>query len=295
MHEMRLAEIGEEKQQKEIWKLCFGDPERYINFFFAHRYKADETAVLLNDRQILAMLTMMPVKTVISEHCSYSTAMLYAIATVPEYQNQGLASKLIDYSCQYLKPSKAEVFVLVPASLKLFDFYRKLGFRNGFYIKETQLNYSSVAALPVYQQGECRIYPITPEDYNRRRNHQLQGSSYISYSDEDIVYQKKLSQLSGADIYAIDIEKIAGCLAVERLSPQKVLIKEILIPADLMVPAIKQIVQEIPADEYVLRTHPRFGKYLEGIVRPFGMIKAPEEFEGTNSQENFGYLGLAFD
>ncbi|WP_088227649.1 GNAT family N-acetyltransferase [Desulfosporosinus sp. FKB] len=295
MHKMRLAEIGEEQQQKEIWKLCFGDPERYINFFFTNRYKADETAVMLDDREILAMLTMMPVKTAISDHHSYNTAMLYAIATAPEYQNQGLASKLIDYSCQYLKPCKAEVFVLVPANLKLFDFYRKLGFRNGFYIKETQLNYSSVDTLPVYQQGECLIYPITPEDYNRRRNHQLQGSFYISYCDEDIVYQKKLSQLSGADIYALDIGEIEGCLAVERLSPVKVIIKEILIPADLMTIAIKQLVREIPADEYVLRTHPRFGKYLEGIVRPFGMIKAPEEFEGTSSQENSGYLGLAFD
>lgn len=43
MIEIRFAKMGETVRQKEIWKLCFGDSEQYIDFYYANRYKEDET------------------------------------------------------------------------------------------------------------------------------------------------------------------------------------------------------------------------------------------------------------
>ncbi|AFM41784.1 putative acetyltransferase [Desulfosporosinus acidiphilus SJ4] len=295
MQELRLALKGEELRLKELWKLCFGDPESYINFFYTNRYKADETAVLLEEGTILAMLTMIPVRTITVEKRNFRTAMLYAIATDPKHQNKGLATKLIDYCDIYLKTCKTQLSVLVPASLQLFNFYRKLGFQNGFYIKEAQFFRSNMDRMPIQTRDECTISAITPQEYNRRRNNQLKGKVYISYSDEDIAYQKKLSQLSGADIYGVDVGDSQGCFAVERLSSDKVLIKEILLPENCMTAALKAISTEIEADDYSLRTHPHLGAQLEGTVRPFGMVRMAGEIEGTITSNNFGYLGLAFD
>ena len=39
----------------------------------------------------------------------------------------------------------------------------------------------------------------------------------------------------GADIYAVDIEGIQGCLAVERMTSDQVLMKELLLPEDLLI------------------------------------------------------------
>ena len=295
MNEIRLAQKGETVRQKDIWKLCFGDSDGYIDFYYANRYKEDETVVLLHDGEIRAMLTMIPVKTVLPDQRSLDTVMLYAIATHPQYQHKGLATQLMNFVNQYLNTAKTELSVLVPAKVQLFDYYLKHGYRNGFYIRETQLFLDRVDSRPFNKLYECTIYPVAPKEYNRRRNNQLYGRLYISYADEDIAYQKKLSQQSGTDIYAVDIEGIEGCLTVERMSSDKVQIKEFLLPEDFINTAITQIVQQVSAKEYILRTPAYIGKQLGGIVRPFGMIRSPSEIDLVTTPENSGYLGFAFD
>jgi ribosomal protein S18 acetylase RimI-like enzyme len=293
--EVRIAQKGDLSRLKEIWQLCFGDPVSYIDFFFSNRFKSDKTAVLLHDNEIAAMLTMIPVRTVTPENQIFNTAMLYAIATDPKHQKRGFAAQLIDFSGQYLSISQAYLSVLVPAKAQLFDYYSQQGYRNGFYIKETLFFSDSIANLPILEKGDCIIKSIAPQEYNRRRNNQLTGRLYISYQDEDISYQKNLSQLSGADIYAVDIDNMEGCLAVERVSSDKVLIKEILLPEDFLNLAIKQIRERLPAKEYILRTPPYLAEHLEGTVRPFGMIKAHKDLDWIATPNDLGYLGFAFD
>lgn len=295
MCEIRLAQKGEVVHQKEIWKRCFGDPDSYIDFYYANRYKEDETAVLIYNGEILAMLTMISVRTVNPDHSSFNTTMLYAIATKPEYQNRGFATQLMDFSNQYLKDRKNEISVLVPAKRQLFDYYHKQGYQNGFFIRESLLSRDRVDTLPIYRSYQCKILSITPEEYNRRRNIQLSGRLFISYHDEDISYQKKLSQQSGADIYALNIEDIQGCLTVERITPDKMLIKEILLPEEYINVALKQIVQQLSAKEYILRTPPYLGEKLGGSIRPFGMTRVDRESDLVITPEDLGYLGLAFD
>jgi len=295
MLEIRLAQQGETALQKELWKRCFGDSDRYIDFYYANRYKEDETVVLLHDGEISAMLTMLPVRTVLPDNRSFKTAMLYAIATNPDYQNLGFATKLMDFSNQYLRIQKTELSVLTPANGHLFDYYRKLGYQDGFDIREAQLLRASIESLAGDQACQCTVSAITPHEYNRRRNKQLDGRLCIAYSDEDIAYQKKLSQLSGVDIYAVDIDEIQGCFVVERITSDKVLIKEILLPEELMNVALQQISQQLSAQEYVLRTPYYLGKHLGGRLRPFGMIRVDRKIDWVITSEELGYLGLAFD
>lgn len=295
MSEIRFAQKGETIHQKIIWKLCFGDPDSYIDFFYANRYQKDETVVLIQDEVISAMLTMIPVKMVTADNRSFNTAMLYAISTHPKYQNRGFATQLMDFVNQHLRANHCEFSVLVPAEKKLFDFYRKQGYRDGFYIRETLLTCEKVDSLIVPQSCKCAISSITPEEYNYRRNNQLSGRTYIAYTDGDISYQKKLSQQSGTDIYALDFEGIHGCAAIERMTPDKLLIKEILFPEELMNVVIKQIAQQLSAKEYILRTPAYLGEYLGGTMRPFGMIRAHGELNVEIIPKDLGYLGFAFD
>lgn len=293
--EVRLAQKGEILRQKEIWKLCFGDPDNYIDFYYANRYKEDETLLLLHDGEIVAMLTMIPVKTVDTDKRSFNTAMLYAIATHPNYQNRGFATQLMELSTPYLRANNTEHSILVPAEKRLFDFYRKQGYRDGFCLREALLTHEQIDCLEIHRSCQCTISSITPEEYNHRRNKQLKGRLYIAYGDEDITYQKKLSQLSGADIYAIDVEGVQGCAALERVDSDKVLIKEILLPEEFIYLGIKQITQLLSAKEYILRTPAYLGEQLGGSIRPFGMIRADREIDLEITPEELGYLGFAFD
>lgn len=296
MSKIRLAQKDETAQQKEIWKRCFGDPDSYIDFYYSNRYKEDETLLLLHDDEISAMLTRISVRTVIPDGQSFATVMLYAIATHPKYQNQGFASQLINFSDQHLGAKKNELSILVPAQKQLFNYYRKQGFQDAFYVQESLLSSEQIEALSISRSNSCTISAATPAEYNFRRDKQLKGSFYISYAEEDIAYQKKLSQQSGADIYAVDTENIQGCLTVERITAEKIFIKELLLPEDCIFDALKKVAQCLPAKEYFLRTPGCFkiSEQLGGSIRSFGMIKFPRDIDLIRQDER-GYLGLAFD
>jgi len=295
MNEIRLAQPGEIARQKEIWKLCFGDSDRYIDFFYTHRYQEDKTALLLQDGQIVSMLTMLPIEIVSANKRSFNAAMLYAIATHPQYQHQGLASQLMDFVNKYLNEQNSAFSVLVPAEQQLFNFYRQQGYGDGFYLREVFLTGKGIESWPVNEACSCTIASIAPNEFNQRRDKYLAGRLYVSYADEEVAYQQKLSQLSGADIYGLDLEGTLGCAAVERMNSEKVVIKELLVPDELLPVAIHRIARLLPAQEYIVRTPAFFGQILGGSIRSFGMIRATQEIDWAITPEDLGYLGLAFD
>ena len=295
MIEVRLAKKGEIVSLKELWKLCFGDQDSYIDLYFANRYNKDETLVLLLNGEIVSMLTTIPVKIVFGENRSFDSVMLYAIATHPQYQNQGLGTQLMEASHQYLAAQNMDFTVLVPAGQNLINFYRKQGYRECFYVREIILPYDMVSSMTVSSSQHCTISPVEPQEYNARRDDWLKGKFHVAYEDKEIQYQKKLSQHSGADIYAIDFEGIKGCAVVERITADKVLIKEMLLPEVFIHSAIKEVICLLPAKEYRLRTSACLGGNLGGVTRPFAMIKAHKEFDLEIICRDQGYLGIAYD
>jgi len=295
MIQIRQARQWEVERQKEIWRLCFGDEDSYINSFYAEQYKAEDTLLLLDDSEIAAMLTIIQVDLVDPRGENYRAAMLYAIATHPHYRSKGLASQLIDYTNKYLEANKTAISLLVPAEQTLFEFYYKLSYREGFYLKEVSIVRTFLAQLPASQFGRSKLFAISPAEYNRRRKEQLKGCYYLSYNDEEITYQQKLSRMSGADIYALDVAAERGCLVVERISAEKVLIKELLISEENLNTALKEIAANFAAQEYILRTPAQLGHKLGGRLRPFGLWQPVGGQTVPLNAEAQGYLGLAFD
>ncbi|MDD2556294.1 MAG: GNAT family N-acetyltransferase [Syntrophaceticus sp.] len=294
MSEIRFAKKGEIARQKEIWKLCFGDSDQYIDFYYANRYKEDETLLLLQEGEIVSMLTILPIRVNTSTGQGLNSTMLYAIATHPKHQHRGYASQLIESACCHLNQKNNVFSVLVPAGKNLFDYYRHQGFQDGFFIHEISFDWKRLELLPIVENN-CTIKSISPQEYNMRRENQLSGKFYVSYTAEDIDYQRKLSQQSGADIYGIEIEGVQGCAVIELLDQGKVFIKELLIADHLLSTAVRHIARLLPSREYILRTPSFLGRQLEGSIRPFGMIRANQGIPPEITPEVFGYLGLAFD
>jgi len=295
--EIRPAKKGEVNPQKEIWKLCFGDSDAFIDFFFAKKYKEEETMLFIHEGEVAARLTMLPVGIVAPDGESFPAAMLYAIATHPKYQNRGFAGRLIEFTHQYLNERQATFSLLVPAEKQLFSFYRKQGFMEAFYLREFLLTKEQIEKLPSLDANDTDLFiikSIAPAEYNRKRNQLLQGQFYLAYRDEEISYQKELSQMSGADIFGCEMGKAQGVAALERLGSRRVLIKEILAPDTLLPQIVKKVAKMLPAQEYLVRMPVCGGEELKG-VRPFGMMREPLGKNFMHIPGNFAYLGLAFD
>ncbi|MGI6678922.1 MAG: GNAT family N-acetyltransferase [Dehalobacterium sp.] len=284
MLKIRLAQDDDLGDQKEIWRLCFRDSPDFIDYYYRHRYQNDETLLLWSDEKLAAMLSMIPVKLQIPKGKPLSGRMLYAIATHPRFQKRGLATRLIDYAHRYVEEMKESFTVLVPAHPALFDFYRKQGYQEGFYLKETIWKKSKKTAstgfIPLV------VTEITPDLYNKRRNEFLQDKIFISYRVREIDYQKSLSQRSGGNLYALDAPGIQGCAAIEGLDASEFIIKEMLLSETLIPQALEKIAQIITAERLICRT--------PGTQRPFAMIRGIGK-NPIKMQPEEAYLGLAFD
>ncbi|AGA69068.1 acetyltransferase [Desulfitobacterium dichloroeliminans LMG P-21439] len=291
MKKMRLAHSEDIVRLKEIWQRCFGDTDSFIDFYYTYRFKAEQTAVYLQDNSIAAMLTMIPIQWVddLPEAIRIDGAMLYAIATHPDFQHQGIATELMDWAKNYLRDQQVELCVLVPAEAHLYKFYARQGYQEGFIVQETVLSCEEMRAMA--DSGlSCSVRRSTPQGYNEIRNQLLRGSLYIAYGEEEIAYQKRVSQLSGEDIYEFNLNGAQGCAAVERMEKERVLVKELLLPEKLIPGGLAALAQKVDAEEFIIRT-PVGCKTLGGQTRPFGMLTTSNtELLGKN-----GYLGLAFD
>ena len=295
MVEIRLAKDKEVGALKHIWKICFGDEDSYIDFYFSQKYKENETVVLLESDIICAMATMIHVKMLMPDGKKVDISMLYAIATLPNYQGQGYSAQLISFCNQYLKRKDKAFSILVPAEQSLFDFYKKRGYKKAFYNRSVKLTGQQILTFNTSMDQEGWVQAVTASEYNRRRRSLLAGRLYIDYDDQEINYQKKVSQRFGADLYGFTIGGREGCAIVERIDNDQVLIKEILIAEDLLGEAIRKIKALLPAENYVLRLPAYLGASLGGELEPFGMITDDHMLENSIFTSNQGYLGIAYD
>lgn len=293
--ELRLAQQEDLERLKLIWKLCFGDEDRYIDFYFNNRDWMEETAVLLLDEGIVSMLSMIPVELTSDNGIKHQAAMLYAIATHPEYQKKGLAEKLMEFSNQYLLAKQINTTVLVPAEAELFAFYRRRGYQEGFLLREVILSEGQIQELILQQPlFPCRITSAESRDYNEKRKELLAGACFVDYKDDEISFQKKEAQLYGTDIYKIEQEDSTIGVATIEKNLGKVIVKELLIPDQYLVSAIKEISDLISGETYIIRTPPAFGKELGGEIHSFGMIKINQK-ENMIEESIPSYLGIAYD
>ena len=290
MTEIRIAQARETGRQKEIWKRCFGDENIYIDRYFEHRYRAEETALALVDGQIASMLTMLPVTFHSAMGESLRGAMIYAVATHPDYRGKGLANRVMDFADRYLSSQEVGMTLLVPASAGLFDFYAKRGYTRRFYVREGLVNRGE---LDCACEG-CTVAPARPEEYNQLREHLLAGSCYVGHSVLDLSYQKMSSQASGCDIYRLCWRGQIGCAIAERLSPQRVAIKELLVNDDMLPAALSALAERLTAQDYLLRLPQDKGSAWGGKVRCLGVSKPTGEADFLPADET-GYLGICFD
>lgn len=291
--ETRLAKKEDLEGLKEIWKLSFGDEDRFIDLYFQNRDWSSETAVLQTDGRIVSMQTLIPVSMMGEDGEKCSAAMLYAVATHPDHQKRGYADQLIEFANQTLLAEGRGATVLVPATEELFRFYEKRGYQRGFYVREALLTGEEIEKWKGVDGSSCRISTVEAGEYNRLRRTLLRGQQYLDYREAEILFQKKIAQMSGADLYVLEHGDARGCAYAERISQEEVIVKELLIPEHSLIPAVLRISTLLPAEKYIIRTPSHCGEVLGGTVRPFGMLRNNGRNDCPAGVKS--YLGIAYD
>lgn len=137
------AEAAMVPRLRELWLRCFSDTPEDVDYFFDHRFKAEESLVLAEGQEVAAMMFLLPAALAGG---GQKAAYVYAFATHPDYRGRGIATRLLAAARERGRKEGSLTF-LCPAEEGLVAFYAKRGFYPSFFA------YSMEGDIP-----ECHRY-----------------------------------------------------------------------------------------------------------------------------------------
>ena len=177
-------------QLRRLWKIAFGDDEKFLDSFFSHAYAPDRARCVTENGQVLAMLYWFDCA------CDgQKLAYLYAVATDPRFQEQGLCRSLMADTRAHLAARGYDGILLVPGEESLRRLYRKLGYADCGGIRE---DFVTAGGSPI------PLRPLSGEEYVRMRKKYLPPHS-VEQEGENAQFLFQAGQL-----YALN----AGLVAI---------------------------------------------------------------------------------
>lgn len=137
---IRLTKQTDIDQLKNIWKIVFGDEDKYINGYFEHVFNPDNSWCYEDNGTLGAMLYTIPCRIRITDNEYASAYYFYALATLEKYRKQGIMGQMIEKSTAHIESAGCNNMFLIPANDKLISYYKKYGFCTTYGINGYTIN-----------------------------------------------------------------------------------------------------------------------------------------------------------
>ncbi|MGN1014069.1 MAG: GNAT family N-acetyltransferase [Butyricicoccus sp.] len=139
---IRFAEQADTPAVIALWDRCFGEDPDFNHWFFAHRYRAEDTLLYWDGSTLCAMVQMLPYR-YRTEQGESEVTYIYGACTAPEYRRQGRMAELLQESFRIDELRGRTASVLIPAEPWLFDFYKQFGYETAFYLDNREVHRNS--------------------------------------------------------------------------------------------------------------------------------------------------------
>lgn len=116
---------------KNLWSVCFGDTEEFIDLFFKHRYNDFANIYIDNGEKVISALQIITYPFTFSDEL-LPLGYISGACTHPDFREKGLMKQLLrkSFSAMY---ERGYVFTaLIPGELWLYDYYTKTGYTDVF-------------------------------------------------------------------------------------------------------------------------------------------------------------------
>ena len=274
---IRPARPGEEPRLKELWKVCFGDDDSYIDRFFQGCYVPGQALVLEEGGTVWSMLLVFRQELAGPDGRVLPFWYVYAFCTHPEGRSRGYGRRLLAWTEELAREKGARGVVMVPGEKSLFEFYAALGYET----------ICSVTEAPVLR-GAGPFLPVKPcalAEYLRLRELVLRDRWRVRYPARSARWQERLCADSGGGLFRVG----DGLAAVERAG-DRLFVKELL--SDAPEQAARSLLDALGAGSALVRTPVP----VRGGGKPFGVMKwlddrARDEWKAGSR----GWLAFAFD
>lgn len=193
-----LAGTQHYTELRKLWKICFESNEQFLNLYFNQGITLTSTYLLMVDSEIASALSIFSVR-----YKEHEGGYIYGVCTHPKHRNKGYAGQLMAFAeNDYSSKAGVDFFILRPASVQLFSYYKKLGYRY-----QILRNTESIRI-------EENFYPIdwilpSPEDIYFKRMQYL-GDNYFKWGVEELGYIMEYVRDCGGESIIIDDKYLIG-------------------------------------------------------------------------------------
>lgn len=128
---IQFADETTRPQVRKMWKTVFGDPDDYVELYFRHKYRDENTLLYMEDGKAVASLQMLLYR---FTFCGTEIPTLYlsGVSTLPEYRKRGYVRQLLMKSFEEAAHRDVSLILLVPQEEWLVKFYERYGFIQTF-------------------------------------------------------------------------------------------------------------------------------------------------------------------
>lgn len=128
---IRFADEHTRDAVRAMWKTCFGDPDDYMDLYFRHKYRDEQTLIYFEGEKAVASLQMLPYYFTF-HGCEIPVLYLSGVCTLPEARKKGFSHRLLLRSFEVARERDVPLLLLVPQEEWLLRFYAKFGFSQTF-------------------------------------------------------------------------------------------------------------------------------------------------------------------
>ncbi len=128
---IQFAEDSTKQLIWDMWKTVFGDSDDYMQIYFKHKYRNENTLIYFEDDKAAASLQMLDYQ---FTYCGQEIPVYYlsGVSTIAEFRGKGYARKLLLKSFEVAQERNIPLVILVPQERWLLNFYEKFGFAQTF-------------------------------------------------------------------------------------------------------------------------------------------------------------------
>jgi len=114
-----------------MWKSCFHDPDDYMEIYFRHKYRNENTLLYMDEGRAVASLQMLHYD---FTFCGALIPVIYlsGVCTLPEARRRGYTRQLLQRSFEEAHKRDVPLMLLVPQESWLLPFYGQYGFAQTF-------------------------------------------------------------------------------------------------------------------------------------------------------------------
>lgn len=135
---IRFAQKDDLEEIRTLWELCFPDEGGFNPYFFTHFFECTKTLLLIENKQLCAMVQMLPYQ-LYCQHETQDITYIYGACTHPKHRRKGYMAQLLEYSFSLDRAAGRAASALIPAERWLFDFYKPFGYEPFFYIRRQEV------------------------------------------------------------------------------------------------------------------------------------------------------------